>query len=298
MTNYQNNHMEISELKSILDKAYHMIQGIEPNYKQLLSDYSNLSEKYDKLSESYKTLEDSYHKKCIEHDEYVKYHSEFNKVSVLANLNKQLIERDRLISALQAKLQKPPIQTAVSHPTVMIKDTSVVSKDESTSLTMGTKKEGMTGNLGSLMSITLNNTEHSTNIKHDESNKETPEETYSSELSDTKNHISISINNSHVLETNEIEENESLEEPIIVNDDEISEEPVEVEFESVKIGTEYYYVSNEEPPKIYRVMPDEDVGEELGTYIEETPNWLPGKEPAQSSKKKSKDTKESKNKKK
>ena len=47
----------------------------------------------------------------------------------------------------------------------------------------------------------------------------------------------------------------------------VEEEEEPLEFEAVKIGKKYYYVSNEEPKGIYQVVkPDDDVGDKIGEY--------------------------------
>ena len=61
---------------------------------------------------------------------------------------------------------------------------------------------------------------------------------------------------------------ESTEDLVEESTEEVAEEEEEpLEFEAVKIGKKYYYVSNEEPKGIYQVVkPDDDVGDKIGEY--------------------------------
>jgi chromosome segregation ATPase len=66
------------------------------------------------------------------------------------------------------------------------------------------------------------------------------------------------------------DDNDDLEIEEEVEGDVYPDEEPEIEYESVKIGKKYYYISNENPPYVYEVIKgSNDVGDKLGVYNKE-----------------------------
>jgi len=71
-------------------------------------------------------------------------------------------------------------------------------------------------------------------------------------------------------EEEEVEEDQESEEEEVEEDQESDDESdgEEVEFEIIKIKKKKYYLSNEEPPGIYAIESDDDVGDRIGDFID------------------------------
>ena len=69
----------------------------------------------------------------------------------------------------------------------------------------------------------------------------------------------------------EVEEDQESDDEEDVEEDQESDDASdgeEVEFEIIKIKKKQYYISNEEPPGIYAIESDDDVGDRIGDFID------------------------------
>jgi hypothetical protein len=87
-------------------------------------------------------------------------------------------------------------------------------------------------------------------------------------ISDDSPYNNHTINNSDHNKSNDIELNNNNNDDNIDDDD---DEP-EIEYETIKIGKKYYYISNEDPRGIYLVIKgSSDVGDKVGEYNNDKP---------------------------
>lgn len=85
-------------------------------------------------------------------------------------------------------------------------------------------------------------------------------------LIETKsNHsVEVPLERDVIIDTEEEIEDKYVEDEDIETDE---EDENEIEYETVKIGKKYYYVSNEEPEMVYEVIKgSNDVGDKIGEY--------------------------------
>ena len=228
-----------------------IVVGLKDSLDKCITLITKISGENSNLKESNVTLNTKL-------DELTQEMANYTKVSFVSNLSKQISDKDYQIVTLKKKLCK------------LENDNSELVKEK--------EKIKITPNDDILIEVGENMSDKSTIITKPESDVSQVTQFIDSlnNKLETENKIGerqdITEDGQSDDEEEEVEEDqESDDEEEDVEEDQESDDASdgeEVEFEIIKIKKKQYYISNEEPPGIYAIESDDDVGDRIGDFID------------------------------
>ena len=228
-----------------------IVVGLKDSLDKCITLITKISGENSNLKESNVTLNTKL-------DELTQEMANYTKVSFVSNLSKQISDKDYQIVTLKKKLCK------------LENDNSELVKEK--------EKIKITPNDDILIEVGENMSDKSTIITKPESDVSQVTQFIDSlnNKLETENKIGerqdITEDGQSDDEEEEVEEDqESDDEEEEVEEDQESDDASdgeEVEFEIIKIKKKQYYISNEEPPGIYAIESDDDVGDRIGDFID------------------------------
>ena len=251
-------------LKDSLDKCITLITKISGENSNLKKSNVTLNTKLDELTQEM---------------------ANYTKVSFVSNLSKQISDKDYQIVTLKKKLcklendnselvkEKEKIKITPNDD-ILIE----VGENMSDKSTIITKPESDVSQVTQFID-SLNNkleTENKIGERQDitedgQSDDEEEEVEEDQESDDEEDEVEEDQESDDASDGEEVEEDQESDDEEDVEEDQESDDASdgeEVEFEIIKIKKKQYYISNEEPPGIYAIESDDDVGDRIGDFID------------------------------
>ncbi len=215
---------------------------------------SELTTKIDKIDSEYTATKDEL--------------ANLKKVSIYTHVTKKLEEQNNYIKILEKRLERVHEPVAIPQLTVQSPVAKDVAKDVAIKLHIEKIHlepepaceidERIHGKIGNVEEIEKESDDDTEDVEEEQEDDEVGEE----EQEDDEEEGEEETEDVEEEEEQEDEETEDVEE-------EGEEEEPEIEYESRKIGKKYYYISNEEPVGIYKVIKETgEVGDKVGEYDE------------------------------
>ena len=231
-----------------------IIEGKEKNILDLRKDIEKYSQQANKLSKQCKTLTEE----C----------ENFQKVSIMKNLNKQLFEKNNTIQILEKKilnLEKKNIKMDIKVDSVVVEtDNNEITIVDETDNTESSSVVDKTDNNEITIVDETDNTESSSVDKND--NNE------SSSVDETVNNESSSVDKNDNNESSSVDKTDNNESSSVVDDSsEGNEEEVEIYEKKLKSPITKkmtsYYISDDTNKDIYEKLANDEIGECVGRLV-------------------------------
>jgi len=271
-----------------------IVVGLKDSLDKCITLITKISGENSNLKESNVTLNTKL-------DELTQEMANYTKVSFVSNLSKQISDKDYQIVTLKKKLCKlendnselvkekekikitPNDDILIEVGENMSDKSTIITKPESdvsqvTQFIDSLNNKLETENkIGERQDITEDgqSDDEEEEVEEDQESDDEEEEVEEDQESDDASdgeEVEEDQESDNASDGEEVEEDqESDDEEEDVEEDQESDDASdgeEVEFEIIKIKKKQYYISNEEPPGIYAIESDDDVGDRIGDFID------------------------------